>query len=76
LKKIPGLTLLTPRAGASGLIAFKLEGKNDAEVVKHLSEVHTIYIRNIPSTNALRVSTGFYNTEEEIEALAQALAAL
>ncbi|HVB76106.1 MAG TPA: aminotransferase class V-fold PLP-dependent enzyme [Ktedonobacteraceae bacterium] len=73
LQDIPGLFMLTPRAGESGLIAFRLSGKGDAEVVKYLNEKHNIYIRNIPSTHALRVSTGFYNTEEEIDTLVKAL---
>ncbi len=75
LQAIPGLTLLTPEPGASGLIAFTLAGQEDAEVVKVLREKN-ILIRNIPSTKALRISTGFYNTEEEIDLLAEAIAAL
>lgn len=73
LEDIPGLTLLTPRPGESGLVSFKLEGKNDAEVVNTLREKHNILMRNIPSTKSLRVSTGFYNTEEEIDTLVRAL---
>lgn len=76
LKLIPGLTMLTPKAGVSGLIAFQLADKDDAEVVTTLREKYNIYIRNIPSTKALRVSTGFYNTEAEIDRLAEALAHL
>lgn len=73
LAEIPGLLMLTPRPGESGLVAFRLEGKDDAEVVKVLNEKYNILIRNIPSTHALRISTGFYNTEEEIDTLARAL---
>jgi len=73
LSEIPGVSMLTPRPGESGLVAFRLEGKNDAEVVKMLNEKHNIFIRNIPSTHALRISTGFYNTEEEIDTVVRAL---
>ena len=73
LSEIPGLSMLTPRPGESGLVAFRIAGKDDAEVVKILNEQHNILIRNIPSTHALRISTGFYNTEEEIDTLVQAL---
>jgi L-cysteine/cystine lyase len=73
LQAIPGLTLLTPQPGASGLIALTLAGIDDSEAVKQLQERYNIYIRNIPPTHALRISTGFYNTEEEIDTLAQAL---
>ena len=73
LKQVPGLTLLTPQPGASGILSFTNEGKNDKEIVTTLFEQHKILIRNIPETHALRVSTGFYNTEEEIDTLVEAL---
>jgi L-cysteine/cystine lyase len=73
LKSIPGLTLLTPIQGASGLVTFKLERANVEEVVTRLKGEHNIYIRSIPSIEALRISTGFYNTEEEIDTLVRAL---
>ncbi len=76
LKGVPSLRMLTPRAGASGIISFQLEGKDDAEAVSILREKHNIYVRNIPSTKALRISTGFYNTEEEIDRLVQVLTSI
>lgn len=69
LNDIPGLTMLTPHPGKSGLISFTLEGKNETEVVNTLREQHNILMRNIPSMQSLRISTGFYNTEEEIDTL-------
>jgi L-cysteine/cystine lyase len=39
----------------------------------YLNDKHNIYIRSIPTTNSLRISTGFYNTEEEIDQLVEAL---
>lgn len=76
LKQLPGVTVLTPHPGASGLVTFKLEGHDDQEVVQQLREKHAIYLRNIPSARTLRISTGFYNTEEEIDRLVRALAEL
>ncbi len=76
LKEISTLTLHTPQPGASGLLSFSVAGYKDADIVTRLREQHNIYIRNIPSMGALRVSTGFYNTEEEIDSLTQALADL
>ena len=73
LREVPGLTILTPRPGESGLVSFKLEGRDDAEIVTYLRDKHNIYIRNIPTTKSLRISTGFYNTEEEIDKLVAAL---
>ncbi|HEX9131783.1 MAG TPA: aminotransferase class V-fold PLP-dependent enzyme [Ktedonobacteraceae bacterium] len=72
-KEVPGLTMLTPQPGVSGLVAFKLEERDDAETVTYLRDKHNMYIRNIPSTKSLRISTGFYNTEEEIDKLVAAL---
>jgi len=73
LQRIPGITMLTPQVGASGLVSFMLEGRDVTEVVNTLRDNHNIYIRNIPSNKALRISTGFYNTEEEIDTLVRAL---
>src|SRR6266849_7373803 len=73
LQTVPGLTLLTPQPGESGLVAFKLEGRDATEVVTYLRDNHNIYIRDIPSTKSLRISTGFYNTEEETDKLVQAM---
>ncbi len=73
LKQVPKIKMLTPQAGTSGLIGFTLGELDVTEVVQRLHGEHNIYIRNIPSTNSLRVSTGFYNTEEEIDTLVQAL---
>jgi L-cysteine/cystine lyase len=73
LKEVPGLTILTPRPGESGLVSFTLDGRDDAEIVTYLRDKYNMYIRNIPSTKSLRISTGFYNTEEEIDKLVVAL---
>ncbi len=74
LQTVPGLHLLSSRPGDSGLLAFSLEGQNPDEVVTYLNEQHRILIRSIPDNGSLRVSTGFYNTEEEIDTLVKALA--
>jgi len=73
LQELPGLTMLTPRPAESGLVAFKLDGKDDVDAVTTLREKHNIYIRNSPERHALRISTGFYDTEEEIDTLVRAL---
>lgn len=73
LQTVPGLHLFTPRPGMSGLLTFTLAGQNPEEVMMYLRDTHNIYIRTIPELNALRASTGFYNTEEEIATLTKAL---
>jgi L-cysteine/cystine lyase len=73
LKEVSGITMLTPRPGESGLVSFKLAERDDTAVVTYLRDKHNIYLRNIPSTKSLRISTGFYNIEEEIDKLVAAL---
>lgn len=73
LSAIPGVQLLSSRPGESGLLAFTLRDQKPDEVVTYLNEQHRISIRTIPEMNSMRISTGFYNTEEEIDTLAQAL---
>jgi L-cysteine/cystine lyase len=75
LKTVPGLTMLTPKAGVSGLISFTLEDRDAEETVNYLRDQHNIYVRSIPSMKSVRISTGFYNTEEEIDTLVKALQA-
>jgi L-cysteine/cystine lyase len=74
LVTVPGLRVLSPRPGDSGLLTFTLKDRNPDEVVTYLSEQYHISIRTIPEMDSLRVSTGFYNTEEEINTLVKALA--
>ncbi len=73
LQTVPGLTLLTPKPGASGLVSFTLAGQDVTTVVEQLREKHNILTRSIPSMKSLRISTGFYNTEEEIDTVVKAL---
>ncbi len=73
LQTVPGLQLHTPNPGASGLLAFTLNGQSPDEVVTYLRDEHHIYTRTIPEMNSIRISTGFYNTEEEIDNLVRVL---
>jgi L-cysteine/cystine lyase len=73
LKAVAGITILTPQPGASGIFSFLVAGQDTEEIAKRLQHEYTIYIRSIPERKILRFSTGFYNTEEEIDALTHAL---
>jgi L-cysteine/cystine lyase len=73
LQTLAGLTMLTPQPGASGLLAFTLQGRDEAKLVQQLKEDYNIYIRSITTSRALRVSTGFYNSEEDLDQLVSAL---
>ncbi|GCE24661.1 cysteine lyase [Dictyobacter alpinus] len=72
LKEIPGLTILTPKAGQNGILSFTISGISETEIVNRLQEQH-IAIRSIPDNHSLRISTGFYNTEAELDLLTETL---
>ncbi len=69
LQTVPGLVLHTPCdwAAASGLTSFSLPGLEAAGLQRRLWEEHRIVSRLVSERNALRLSTHYFNTEEEIE---------
>lgn len=73
IREIPGARVLTPHPGESGLLTFTLEGQRADEIETKLRNENNIHVRALAENNALRISTGFYNTEEEIDILARAL---
>ncbi len=72
LKSLAGVTVITPKAGQSGLITFNLKGYDPARVATKLGQ-ENITIRFLPYPYALRVSTGFYNTEADVDRFIGAL---
>jgi L-cysteine/cystine lyase len=75
LAGVQGVTMLTPRGTRSGLTTFSFADWDPAAVVEDLAD-EGIVIRSIPSLPALRVSTGFYNNEDDINKLVSALKTL
>ncbi len=63
---IPGATVLSPPGQPSGLVALHIGDVDTTLAVDYLRE-SGVLIRNIHENNALRISTGFYNTEEEVD---------
>lgn len=63
---------ITRAPGQSGLLCFYLHGYDPARVVTKLAQ-DNIIIRFLGHPYCLRVSTGFYNTEADIDQLAAAL---
>ncbi|MBX5465479.1 MAG: aminotransferase class V-fold PLP-dependent enzyme [Clostridia bacterium] len=68
---LPGLRVTTP-GNAAGLLHFRLEGREPAGVVAELRR-SGFMLRATPHPEQLRISTAFFNTEEEIDRLARAL---
>jgi L-cysteine/cystine lyase len=69
LSRLPGVTVITPQAG---LVTFNMEGYDPARVTTKLVE-DEIILRFLEQPYALRISTGFYNTEADIDRLISAL---
>lgn len=72
LAEVEGVTLRTPRDSMAGLVHFSVEGIPAEDVSKQLCAAGYM-VRNTPNPPLVRVSTGFYNTEDEIEGLVAAV---
>ena len=72
LLSIPEVDMVTPAGAGSGLVTFALRGYDPSRVVAEL-EQSDIVVRNLSEPEALRVSTGFFNDDEDISRLVEAL---
>jgi L-cysteine/cystine lyase len=70
LEAIDDVTVVTPREQMAGLVSFAVEGTEPSALVERLGE-QDIIIRSLPSPQCVRVSTGFYNTREDIDRLVE-----
>lgn len=59
-------TVLSPPGQPSGLVAVHIGDRDTFLAVEYLLEAGVL-TRNIHENNALRLSTGFYNTEEDVD---------
>lgn len=77
LRAVPGLHLLTPDQWdrSSALTSFTTEGASALMLHEALWR-QRIVTRWVPELNALRISTAYFNTEDELERLATALRGL
>jgi L-cysteine/cystine lyase len=74
LERVPGVTVVTPER-AAGLITFQVAGKPALDVVTALAG-QGMLARTVPHPQGIRIATGWYNTEEELERFAGALGAV
>jgi L-cysteine/cystine lyase len=72
LQELPGTTILTPPGSQAGLVTFTIDGLDPAKTMLKLGS-NGIILRFIRHPYALRVSTGFYNSEEDIDRLVATL---
>jgi L-cysteine/cystine lyase len=73
LASIEGVTLLTPRERMATLVTFRIAGWTPDAALAELGARIFAIARTLPAVDAIRISVGFFNTEEEIERLAGAV---
>jgi len=66
LAEVPGVEVLTPTGGASGLVTFRIGGWKASAALRELEQRTLCIARTIPPLNAIRISVGFFNTEAEL----------
>ena len=76
LASIEGVELVTPRGNMATLVTFRIAGWPAATAVEELGARTFAIIRDLPTLDALRISVGFWNTEEELERFAEGVALL
>jgi L-cysteine/cystine lyase len=70
---IPGLELVTPRDRMATLVTFRVGGWTADQVLAELGSRAFVIARTIPDHGAVRLSIGFFTTEDEIERVAAVL---
>jgi L-cysteine/cystine lyase len=73
LARIPGVTVATPRSNAATLVSFSVRGWGAQAVVDELGRRIFLIARAIPGTGLLRLSVGWWNTEDEVGRVADAV---
>ena len=75
LRETPGVTVLSPmdRKGSSGLVSFAIDGVDPKDAVARMWERHKIVCRPVSYPSGIRVSLHFFNTEEEVSKVVEAV---
>ena len=78
LAEISAVDVLSPMndAQSAGLVSFAVRGQSADAVVARIWQDHRIVIRQVHYPESIRASLHFFNTEEEVDALARAVAEL
>lgn len=78
LQETPGVKVLSPleRQSSSGLVSFTIEGVNPKDAVSYLWAQHRIVARPVSSLSCIRISLHFFNTEEEVNKVVEAVRSL
>jgi L-cysteine/cystine lyase len=73
LAAIPGVRMVTPPRHGGTLVTFGIDGWPAAEAVREVSARIFAIVRDLPALDAVRISIGFWTTEDEIERFARAV---
>jgi len=76
LASIPGVSVLTPTYAMATLVTFRIAGWPAQAALDELGSRVFAIARTVTSLDALRISVGFFNSEDELERLAEAVALL
>ena len=76
LAAIPGVQVLTPVHQMATLVTFRIEGWPAAAALAELGARAFAIARTIERLDAVRISVGFFNTDDELERFAEAVALL
>ncbi len=78
LAEISAVNVLSPSAdsASAGLVAFQVAGQSADSVVARIWQDHRIVVRQVHYPESVRASLHFFNTEEEVDRLAAAVAEL
>ncbi len=78
LAEIRGVNVLSPQddAASAGLVSFAVAGQSADGVVARIWQDYRIVVREVHYPESIRASLHFFNTEEEVDALARAVAEL
>lgn len=78
LREIPGVSVLSPldRESSTGLVSFTIDGVDAKEAVARLWERHRIVARWVSFPPGIRIALHFFNTEEEVDRVVEAVQGL
>jgi L-cysteine/cystine lyase len=73
LAGIDGVELVTPREAMATLVTFRIRGWDPEPALDELAARVFVIARTVPTVNAVRISVGAWNSEDELERLAEAI---
>ena len=76
LAGIPGVNVLTPSVAMATLVTFRIAGWPAQAALEELGSRVFAIARTIESLDALRISVGFFTSDEELERFSEAVALL